>query len=199
MNEHGFWYLTRAAGFVAYLLLFASVVMGLLMTAGFIQRIVARNRLYDLHRFVSLLTLGVTVFHVLIVLPDDYIGFSVRELLLPFASPYEPFFMALGVFSLYLMAIAIGSFYLRPLVPYSRWRALHYTTFGVFILAFAHGIGGGTDADATWARGLYAVTGLIVFNLLVWRVLWGRSAVGFPSTSLEDTQDVAPRRVITHT
>ncbi|HLF71825.1 MAG TPA: ferric reductase-like transmembrane domain-containing protein [Dehalococcoidia bacterium] len=175
MDEHAFWYMTRSAGFVAYLLLFASVVFGLTMTTSFIQRLVPRYRVYDLHRFLSLLTLSVTVFHVLIVLPDGFFGFTLRELLVPFASPYEPFFMGLGSFSLYFMAIAIGAFYLRPLVSYSLWRTLHYTTFAVFVLAVVHGVGAGTDTGATWATWLYAVTGLVVFNLVVWRVFWGRS------------------------
>lgn len=175
MDEHAFWYMTRSAGFVAYLLLFTSVVLGLTMTTGFVQRLVPRYRVYDLHRFLSLLTLSVTVFHVLIVLPDGFIGFSLRELLVPFASPYEPFFMGLGVFSLYFMAIVIGAFYLRPLVSYSVWRALHYTTFAVFVLAVVHGAGAGTDTGATWATWLYAATGLVVFNLVVWRIFWGRS------------------------
>ena len=171
--DHTFWYLTRTAGIVAYMLLFFSVTLGLMMTTGLFDRIVARFRVYDVHRFLSLLTLGVTLFHVFIVLPDEYIGFSVPELLIPFASPYEPLFMALGVVSLYVMIIAIGAFYLRPLVSYPVWRLLHYTTFGVFVLALVHGLGAGTDSDAGWMLWLYTLTGLIVFNLTVYRILRG--------------------------
>jgi predicted ferric reductase len=177
--DHTYWYLTRAAGFVAYLLLFASVVLGLTMTGGLFDRWLARYRVYDFHRFLSLITLGVIVFHVLIVLPDRYIGFSVIELLVPFASPYEPLYMALGAFGLYLTAVIIASFYLLPLLRYPLWRLLHYATFGGYVLALVHGIGAGTDTEAAWARYLYVGSALIIFNLLVYRLLKGE-ARGIP-------------------
>ena len=173
--DHTYWYLTRASGFVAFLLLTASVVFGLSMTGGLLERWVRRYRIYDFHRFLSLITLCVTLFHVFIVLPDEFIGFSLDELLLPFVSPFEPLFMALGIFSLYLTAFIIASFYLRQLIHYRVWRLIHYATFAAFVLALGHGVGAGTDTEASWAQDLYAASGLIVFNLLVYRVLKGQA------------------------
>ena len=171
--DHTYWYLTRSAGLVAYLMLFVSVTLGLTMTGGVLERWLRRYRVYDLHRYLSLLTLIVIVFHVLIVLPDQYLSFSVAELLLPFASPYRPLYMTLGGLSLYLMAIIIGTFYLRRLVSYARWRFVHYATFGAYVLALVHGIGAGTDTPASWVQYLYAGTALFTFNLLVYRALKG--------------------------
>ncbi|HWC28495.1 MAG TPA: ferric reductase-like transmembrane domain-containing protein [Dehalococcoidia bacterium] len=168
--DHTFWYLTRALGFVAFVLLSASVALGLVMTSGWPARL-RRNVVYDIHRFVALLTLILTVLHAFIVLPDGFIGFSVAELLIPFASPYEPAFMALGTLSLYLMAIVIATFYLRPFVPYSAWRAIHYGTSVVYLLALVHGIGAGTDSDVAWAWIVYWVSGLTVVMLLAIRVV----------------------------
>ncbi len=173
--DHTFWYLTRASGFVAYLLLFASLVLGLTMTGDLNSRWYHRFQVYDVHRFLSLFTLGFTVFHVLIVLPDRFIGFSLVELLVPFASPYRPEFMAVGILSLVLMAIAVGSFYARELIGYRAWRLLHYVTFAVFVSAAAHGIGAGTDSGSRWAPYLYAGTGLVVFNLTLYRIFKGSS------------------------
>lgn len=180
MNEidHTYWYLNRASGFVAYLLLLVSVGLGLTMTGGILERILRRYRVYDLHRFVSILTLGVGVFHVLIVLPDDFIRYSLAQVLLPFASPYEPLFIALGGFSLYLTALIVGAFYVRHLVSYHVWRLLHYGTFVAFTLALAHGIGAGTDSGSAWAQYLYAATALVAFNLLVYRALRGSARAG---------------------
>jgi predicted ferric reductase len=171
--DHTYWYLTRALGFVSYVMLFACVTLGLAMTGSAVERQVPRFRLYDLHRFVSLVTLALVLLHAVIVLPDDYIRFSLVELFVPFASPYEPLFMALGVLSLYLTGTIIASFYLRRLYTYAVWRFLHYTTFGAFVLALGHGIGAGTDTEAGWAQYLYAATALVVFNLTVYRVLKG--------------------------
>jgi predicted ferric reductase len=176
--DHTYWYMTRASGFVAYVLLFAAVVFGLSMTGDVVSRWLARFRVYDLHRFLSLLALAGAVFHALIVLPDRYIGFSLLELLIPFASPYRPFYMALGLLSLYLTAFIAGTFYLRRLVPYRVWRLIHYATFGAFGLALVHGAGAGTDTAAAWPPYLYAATGLIAFNLLVYRALKGSARPG---------------------
>jgi predicted ferric reductase len=176
--DHTYWYMTRASGFVAYMLLFAAVVFGLSMTGDVVSRWLARFRVYDLHRFLSLLALAAAVFHTLIVLPDRYIGFPLLELLIPFASPYRPFYMALGGFSLYLTAFIVCTFYLRRLVPYRVWRLIHYATFGAFALALVHGAGAGTDTAAAWPPYLYVATGLIAFNLLVYRALKGSGRPG---------------------
>jgi predicted ferric reductase len=176
--DHSFWYITRASGFVAYMLLFAAVIFGLTMTGDVVTRWFARFRVYDLHRFLSLLALTSAVLHALIVLPDRYIGFSVVELLVPLASPYRPFYMALGLLSLCLTAFIVGTFYLRQLVPYRIWRVIHYATFGAFALALVHGVGAGTDTAAGWPPYLYAATGLMAFNLLVYRVLKGSARPG---------------------
>ena len=50
---------------------------------------------------------------------------------------------------------------------------LHYATFGVFAMALAHGAGAGTDTQSLWARDMYAVTGFVVFDLLVIRLVRG--------------------------
>jgi predicted ferric reductase len=180
--DHTYWYLTRSSGFVAYLMLFVAVTLGLTMTGDVLDRWLRRYRIYDIHRFLSLMTLIVIVFHALIVLPDWYFSFSVAQLLLPFASPYRPLYMTLGLASLYLTAFIVATFYLRRIFSYVIWRFVHYATFGAYVLALFHGVGAGTDTPATWVRYLYVVTALIVFNLLVYRALKG-SARGLPAAA----------------
>jgi predicted ferric reductase len=188
--DHTFWFVTRASGVVAYLLLTASVALGLVLTGDLMPRRVQRFRVYDIHRFVALVTLGLTLLHVFVVLPDRYFSFSLIELLVPFASPYRPAWMAIGVFALWLMLIVVGAFYLRPLVSYRLWRLLHYATFAVFALALLHGAGAGTDAGAAWSRAMYTLSGLLVFNLGVYRALRG-SARGVPQRPPSQTSSRA--------
>jgi predicted ferric reductase len=183
--DHTWWYLTRATGLVAYLLLFTSVTLGLLLTGNLLSRWLQRYRVYDVHRFLALITLGVTVVHMFIVLPDGYIAFTVWELVIPFASSYRPEYMGIGVLGFYLMLAVIGAFYLRPRVSYRAWRLIHYGTFAVFALALVHGAGAGTDAGSDWSRAMYAVTGLVAFNLMVHRALKG-SARGVPQRPAAD-------------
>ena len=62
-----------------------------------------------------------------------------------------------------------------PLIPYAWWRRLHYSTFAVFVMALAHGLGSGTDTGTPWALALYGATGALVFLLTARRALVGRS------------------------
>lgn len=169
--DHTYWYLARAAGLLGYLMLFCSVSLGLSLTSRAAEGRIERFRVYDLHRFFTLLTPPVLLLHVILLLADDYFRFSPWQLLVPFASPYRPLFTALGTLGLYLGLIIVASFYVRRFISYRAWRLLHYASLATFVLATAHGIGGGSDAGLWWVRYLYVTSGLIVFNLSVYRVI----------------------------
>ena len=96
--NHDYWYLSRAAGFTAYLLLTASVVLGLCVRTRISDSIVRRNTSFDQHRFTALLGLAFTLFHVYILLGDAYFRYTIVQLSLPFLSPYRPVSVAVGVF-----------------------------------------------------------------------------------------------------
>jgi len=111
--NHEYWYLSRAAGFTAYLLLFVSVAQGILLTARIGERLIRRNFWFELHRYVSILAVAFSLFHVYILLGDHYFNFSVWQLSIPFVAPYRPGALALGVFGLYGLTIVTASFYVR--------------------------------------------------------------------------------------
>ena len=130
--NHEYWYLSRAAGFTAYLLLFAAAALGILVSTRLGERVARRNLIFDIHRFTSILALGFSLFHVYILLGDGYFNFNVWQLSLPFISPYRNWQVAAGVFGLYAMAIVVVSFYVRQFVGYRAWRTLHYLTFAMY-------------------------------------------------------------------
>src|SRR5258708_5732461 len=109
-----------------------SVVLGLTMNTRLADRFVRRNATYDMHRFISILALGFTLFHIYILLGDGYFNYPVQQLSLPFLSPYRPLEIAIGVFATYALVIVVGSFYLRRFIGYRAWRTLHYLTFALF-------------------------------------------------------------------
>lgn len=171
--DHTFWYISRAAGFTAYALLTLSVCLGLLVRTRLLDALVARWRSFDLHQFTALLALGFVALHVFSLLGDHYIGFQLDQLLVPLASPYRPAQVALGIIALYLLVVVVGSFYVRRAIGYGTWRAIHYATFGLFVLVLAHGILAGTDSGESWARAIYWGTGLLVAALTLWRARRG--------------------------
>lgn len=168
--NHTFWYIARAAGFTAYGLLTLTVCLGLLVQTRALEWLIARWRSFDLHQFTALLALGFLALHIFSLLGDQYIGFQLDQLFIPLASPYRPAQVALGVVALYLLIIVVGSFYLRRSLSYGTWRAIHYATFAIFVLALAHGVLSGTDSGQPWAKALYWGSGTLVGVLVLWRI-----------------------------
>jgi DMSO/TMAO reductase YedYZ heme-binding membrane subunit len=70
----------------------------------------------------------------------------------------------------HLMAIVVGSFYLRRRIGQRAWRMLHYVTFLAFIGATAHGVLAGTDSGTPWAWWIYVGSTILVVILLVYRI-----------------------------
>jgi predicted ferric reductase len=178
IGDHGFWYLSRAAGFTAYGLLTASMILGLLVRTRVAEPAVRRNASYDLHGFVSMAALAFTLFHVLILLGDGYFEFTLGQLLLPFASPYRTLAVTVGVFAAYLLVAINLSWYVRQAIGYRSWRLLHYTAFGLFVAAATHGVFAGSDSALAWARGIYLTSAALVLTLLAYRLQFGLPETG---------------------
>lgn len=189
--NHDYWYLSRGAGFTAYLLLTAAVVLGLAVHTRFTERFVRRNASYDLHRFVSILALAFTLFHMFILLGDAYFEYTVADLLLPFRSPYRPVEVAVGVFATYGLVVVIGSFYVRRFIGFRAWRVVHYLTFALFVGSATHSILAGTDTHQPWAQGLYLSSTALVLTLVAYRI-----QQAFPATPLGAVGRVASTAVM---
>ena len=58
------WYVTRAAGIIAFLLLWFSTVLGLAVKSKFLDQLLDRVFTYDFHQFISLLSIGFILLHI---------------------------------------------------------------------------------------------------------------------------------------
>jgi methionine sulfoxide reductase heme-binding subunit len=181
------WYTARAAGVVAYALLTSGVLLGVLLGGRAHLRRWPAFALTDVHRFVSILTGVFIAIHVYALLIDRYARVSVVTLLVPGASSYRPFWVALGTIALELLLAVAVSNVLRKRIGHRRWRRVHYLTFGVWIASTAHGIGAGTDASAGWLRMLYLVSIGMVALAIMWRT--GRQAVTPARASAQRARD----------
>lgn len=168
-TDHTFWYVARAAGLSAYLMLFLNVVLGLAVNTRIMDALVARWRSFDLHEFTALLAMGLLAIHGLALLVDQYIGFTLPQILVPLNLPYRPFWTAIGIIAFYLLVLVTASSYMRKQLGYKTWRAIHYLSFGAYVMGLAHGIMAGTDSTMPWAQGLYLSTGAIVLLLTIRR------------------------------
>jgi sulfoxide reductase heme-binding subunit YedZ len=168
--NHEFWYLSRAAGFTAYLLLFVSVALGISMGTRLTERFLRRNTVFDLHRFTTMLALGFTLFHIYILLGDSFFNFNVWQLSVPFLSPYRAWQTAVGIGAFYVMVVVTVSFYVRQFIGYRAWRVLHYLTFVLFAASALHGITAGSDTTQAWAKLIYVATGAATLALIAYRL-----------------------------
>ena len=76
-----------------------------------------------------------------------------------------------------LMGIVGLSLYVRRWIGYRLWRAIHYLSFGVFLLALIHGLLSGTDSASVWARDLYWTSGVTLTGLTLYRATMPRRAL----------------------
>lgn len=174
MNEQLWWFVARASGIVALVILSLAIVWGLLYSTRLLGGKPTPKWLLDLHRFLGALAVLFTVVHLGALVADDFVHFGVSEILLPFASEWQPGAVAWGVVAIYLLVtVEVTSLAMRRL-PRRLWRAIHTTSWVLFWLAVVHGAMAGTDAGnvAYIAVSLTAVT--FVLFLTIVRMLTSR-------------------------
>ncbi len=139
------WYLARASGLVAWLLLTASVLWGIFLSTKLLQRLRRPAWLLDLHRWLGGLTVGFVTLHIGALVADSYVTFDLADVLLPFASRWRTGAVALGVVAMWaLAAVELTSLALRRL-PRATWKAVHLTSYLVFWATSLHAALAGTD------------------------------------------------------
>ncbi len=150
------WYLTRALAVAAYVSLTLSILFGALRSIARQSRERVSWIVDEMHQFMAALAGGLVLGHLLTLLLDPFLPFTVKNLLLPLGEPYRPFPVILGVLGLYTMILLLLTSWFRSYLPYAFWRALHYFSFIAFILVTAHGLLAGSDAAEPWMRAIYA-------------------------------------------
>jgi predicted ferric reductase len=167
-----YWYLSRSSAFVAYILMWLSVVFGLLMTNKLARMWPGGPTAFDLHQHTSLLSLAFALFHALILMGDTYIQASLASILIPFAyEGYEPLWVGVGQVSLYLLALIGLSFYIKPWIGRSAWRVIHFLSFALFLMAMLHGLYSGSDSESIFAQVVYWGSAASTLFLTIYRVL----------------------------
>jgi methionine sulfoxide reductase heme-binding subunit len=165
------WYSVRAIGFLAYLVLAASVLYGLLLSTKILDAIAHRPVSFALHKDLSIVALVLVGLHMSLLIFDTSFPFTPRAILVPFASPYSPIWVGVGQLVFYSMVVVTASFYVRRFIGQRAWRILHYVTFLSFIGATGHGIMSGSDSGSTWAFWIYLVPTASALFLLTYRIV----------------------------
>jgi predicted ferric reductase len=165
------WYVTRAAGLVAYLLLWLSTAWGLAVSSKIFDLFITRDYTYDFHQYLSLFAIGFTALHVIVLMLDRYLPFSLLQVLVPFLSSYRPLWVGLGVISLYLLLLVTVTFYLRKQIGMRAFRWIHVLSLFGYLGVTLHALFAGTDSTLSATQLIYKGSFLtVIFLTAYWLV-----------------------------
>ncbi|MDD2818568.1 MAG: ferric reductase-like transmembrane domain-containing protein [Candidatus Nanopelagicales bacterium] len=164
------WLAIRASGITAWGLLTAVVVWGILLRTRILGRAASPTRLLDLHRWLGALALSFLAIHMVFLLFDSYLTFTVAQILIPGLSSWNTFAVALGVIAFWFMIPVSIVGRLRPRLKNSGaklFQQSHWLAYAAWPIATMHYILAGTDALASWSLALLiAGSALIVLGLM---------------------------------
>lgn len=170
MSPQFWWYLTRASGIVAWLMLTLSVIWGILLSTKAFPDQRRPVWLLSVHRWLGGLTMSFLAIHLVALVADSYVSFGIADIAIPYASDWKPGAVALGVLGAWLLvAVELTSLAMRRL-PRKFWRVVHLSSYLAFWLTSMHAAFAGTDATSWLYRGGAAASILAVAWALMYRV-----------------------------
>ncbi len=170
------WYVARSSGIVAWALLAAGVLWGLLLStkAKAFGAKPRPNWTLDLHRFLGGAGVAFVGVHVVAILLDTYTHFGLADVLVPFASSWHPVAVAWGIVGFYLLlAVEITSL-LRKRLSKRAWRLTHLLSFPLYVTATTHAFSAGTDAGSRIFQALAVTVSLLIVALTARRIAQAR-------------------------
>ncbi len=167
-SVQAWWYVTRAAGLTSYFLLWFSMIWGLAISSKIFHPAIEGSLSYDFHEFLSLLGLGFILLHVIVLLLDRFLPFSIWQILIPFTDSYRPLWVGLGIVGFYLILLVTVTFYLRQQIGNAAFRSIHILSLIGYLLAVGHGLFAGTDSALPITKWMYTLTFLLVIFLVVY-------------------------------
>jgi sulfoxide reductase heme-binding subunit YedZ len=175
VGPSAYWYLTRATGITALILLTLSVVLGVIDVERYTTTRTPRFVIDGVHRTASLLAVAFLVVHIVTAALDSFASIPLIDAVVPFVGSYRPLWLGLGAASFdLLLAIVITSLARRRL-GYRTWRATHWLAYASWPVALLHSLGTGSDIKTTW---MVALSGVCLAAVLL--AVCVRVASGWP-------------------
>jgi DMSO/TMAO reductase YedYZ heme-binding membrane subunit len=187
MDPRVWWWVSRASGIVAWVVVAAAVVWGLLASTKLIRKRGVPAWILDLHRYLGTLTLVFVAVHVASIYLDSFVKFTPAQLFVPFAATWRPHAVAWGIFATYLLlAIQITSWAMRRL-PRKLWHRVHVLSLPMLVIATVHGFLAGTDRSNRLVQySAFALLLLVVFLVTIRVLSPSRSSRSAAPSSMRD-------------
>jgi methionine sulfoxide reductase heme-binding subunit len=164
------WYFARGSGVVSLVLLSVVVALGIGARSGRAAFGLPRFAVNLVHRNAALLAVVLVVGHLVSLLFDPYAQLRAVDLVLPFVGNYRPFWQGLGTLAVDVLIAVVVTSLLRHRLGARAWRIVHWLAYLCWPVAFAHGLGTGTDAGTWWLRSVAVGCVALVAAAVVWRV-----------------------------
>jgi hypothetical protein len=140
------WLGSRAAGFVALILMTFEVVVGLVLSHPTNKSTWRLSKLlFPWHEHSWVFTIAFVVVHGVSIAMDRFANVGWLGSLVPGLSEYRTVPVAIGTLALYALLITGLTARMTRLLPSGWWLKLHRLSLGVLGLAWAHGMLAGTD------------------------------------------------------
>ncbi len=165
------WYVSRGSGLVLLALFSVVVALGVAVRTGSTPRSWQRFTVAELHRTLSLFAVAFLALHVATALMDPYVSIGWWATVLPFASHYRAGALAAGALALDLGAAVVVTSLARRHLGFRAWKAVHWTAYLAWPLAFVHSLTAGNDLGIGWVAAIEWGSLALVATALVARVL----------------------------
>ena len=197
MNDKIWWYVARAGGMIAALLLVGSLVLGVLLATRAMKSVDRPAWLLAMHRWFSTMTIVGTALHIVGLVADNFVHFGWREVLVPGASKWEPLAVGMGVVALYLMIAVYGTSMFMKKLPKRLWRQVHMTSYALVWLAIVHAALAGTDVTNRLYQAVAMLLTLAAVMAALLRVMLGRPRAGDKPARVKQPETSATRALRT--
>ena len=169
------WYFTRSTGMVAFVLLTATLVVGVVASVGWTSERWPRFLSQDVHRNLSLFCVGFVGIHVVTTVSDGYVPIGFADAFIPFQTAYRPLWVGLGALTFDLLLAVLVTSALRHRIGFASWRFVHWLAYLCWPIALFHAMGSGTDASLTLVVLINVVCTATVVAVVAWRLVTGRT------------------------
>lgn len=170
LSTQGWWIVSRSSAIVAFVLVTASVFLGLTMASKPVREPSFTKTMRSLHEQTALAALVAIGIHVVAVFADPWLKPGVAGVAIPFVLSLNRFWNGIGVIAAYLAFLLGLSFYLRKHIGVRLWRTAHRATIVVYVLGLFHALGAGSDTGSLLFLGFAAATAVPIAILFVYRL-----------------------------
>lgn len=167
------WFLSRALGLVAMLLLSVVLALGVLHNTSITRRsndALPRFVLVALHRNLSLVTVVLTVLHVVTVVVTPYLPLRWIDTVVPGTALYNTLPAALGALGLDLLLAVVVTSALRRRLSRRAWFLVHWSAYVCWPVVAAHAVLNVSRGTTWWTLAVPLVSAVILAAALVYRL-----------------------------